>query len=115
MDHRFIPAPRAAGIRVYTGWSNQVPSWDDGPQLSASDRCGLDLAGSVDSRKLRSRNHLVWGRAGWGHSRTGAWLAGLTVVGRRLADGDDGYVAAVDGRGSLAGLDRGGNPRPRGR
>ena len=100
--HRFILSTQAGeGIRVYTGWSNQVPSWDDGPQLSGVViDVGQTLLAQVGQQEASPRNSRCMGKSRWGHSRTELGQLG-SVVGSVLADGDDGYVAAVDGRTSL--------------
>ena len=100
--HRFILSTQAGeGIRVYTGWSNQVPSWDDGPQLSGVViDVGQTLLAQVGQQEASLTELTLYGEEldGVTAGLELGQLGSTVVVGRRLADGDDGYVAAVDGR-----------------
>ena len=103
--HRFILSTQAGeGIRVYTGWSNQVPSWDDGPQLSGVViDVGQTLLAQVGQQEASLTELTLYGEEldGVTAGLELGQLGSTVVVGRRLADGDDGYVAAVDGRVKL--------------
>lgn len=104
--HRFILSTQAGeGIRVYTGWSSQVPSWgEDGPELSdVVIDVGEALLARVGQQEASLTELTLYGeeldgvKAGLELGQLGSTV----VVGRRLADGYDGYVAAVDGRVKL--------------
>ncbi|MGI6557715.1 MAG: hypothetical protein ACOX20_01730 [Limnochordia bacterium] len=104
--HRFILSTQAGeGIRVYTGWSSQVPSWgEDGPELSGVViDVGEALLARVGQQEASLTELTLYGEEldGVTAGLELGQLGSTVVVGRRLADGDDGYVAAVDGRVKL--------------